>query len=50
MFSNNLMLSIPPEDRKRIVERTEELLRPILWRDGSWVADYKRLRINAVKE
>jgi trans-aconitate methyltransferase len=50
MFSNNLMLSIPPEIRMRIIERTEELLRPILWQDGNWVADYKRLRIVADKE
>jgi len=30
--------------------KIEEQLRPMLYRDGAWIADYKRLRVVAVRE
>ncbi|MFY0546135.1 class I SAM-dependent methyltransferase [Brevibacillus sp. H7] len=38
------------EQKERACERIAETLRSTLFQDGSWVADYKRIRILAVKE
>lgn len=38
-----------PNQRAEFVRRVEELARAALFRDGVWVADYKRLRMVAVK-
>jgi SAM-dependent methyltransferase len=38
------------EKREEFVRRVEERLRPTLFRDGQWVADYRRLRMVAYKE
>jgi trans-aconitate methyltransferase len=40
---------LPAEQRKRALLEVIEELGPILKRDGKWVADYRRLRIFAVK-
>lgn len=40
---------LSPESRKRALAEVIEHLRPALYRDGQWVADYRRLRIVAVK-
>jgi trans-aconitate 2-methyltransferase len=37
-------------DNSRPVEEVEAELRPRLFRDGRWVADYRRLRFTAVRE
>lgn len=37
-----------PADREKLLRAIEERLRPELFRDGSWWADYRRLRIKAV--
>ncbi len=45
------VLELAPEDwRRAIIARTEDLLREYLYRDGTWYADYRRLRIVARKE
>jgi len=49
MFRGSLLSSIPEPDRESILQRVETKLRPSLFRDGSWWADYRRLRIVAVK-
>jgi hypothetical protein len=36
-------------DNSRPIEEVEAELRPKLWRDGKWVADYRRLRVVARK-
>jgi trans-aconitate methyltransferase len=41
--------TLPPADRQPALRSVVENLRPILFRDGSWFADYRRLRIVAVK-
>jgi len=38
------------EQREEFVRRVETRLRPKLFRDGQWVADYRRLRLVACKE
>lgn len=41
--------ALPPEDRQGALEQTVEQLRPMLFREKGWTADYRRLRILAVK-
>jgi trans-aconitate 2-methyltransferase len=41
---------LPAEQRKQALADTVEELRPDLHRDGQWIADYRRLRVMAVKE
>jgi trans-aconitate 2-methyltransferase len=41
---------LAPEHRERALQETVESLRPALFRNGQWFADYRRLRIVAVKD
>lgn len=49
MFGGPLLVNVPPDARAALVEAAEERLRPTLYRDGAWYADYVRLRVVAVK-
>ncbi|HEY1376794.1 MAG TPA: methyltransferase domain-containing protein [Gemmataceae bacterium] len=49
MFWADLLDAVPADGRDAVIGRAEELLRPNLFRDGTWVADYRRLRVVAVK-
>src|SRR5215204_6128812 len=49
MFGSNFLAAVPPSRRTHFQERVNELTRPLLYRDGSWVADYRRLRLWATK-
>lgn len=40
---------LPPQSRETTVNRAVEQLRPFLYRDGRWFADYRRLRVSAIK-
>jgi trans-aconitate methyltransferase len=47
-FRNGVLDLLPPADRAMAIERTVELLKPILAdRNGAWTADYVRLRFHA---
>jgi len=48
-FTDNVIESLPPEKREVVISDVEEQLRSELFRDGSWFADYKRLRIQAFR-
>ncbi len=50
MFGSPFFLGLPPEQEREIVRQVEEQLRPTLFRDGTWIAPYVRLRIVAAKE
>jgi trans-aconitate 2-methyltransferase len=50
VFADNELRSVPEPERGELIHRVERELRPELFRDGSWFADYKRLRVVAVKE
>lgn len=41
--------ALPPAEAKRAIGEVVEELRPIAFQDGTWVADYRRLRFGAVK-
>ena len=49
MFGGDFLTLVPPDRRGRVQERVNELTRPMLYRDGRWIADYRRLRFMAVK-
>jgi trans-aconitate methyltransferase len=49
MFGGDFLAVVPLEHRERVQERVNALTRPLLFREGRWVADYRRLRFVAVK-
>jgi trans-aconitate 2-methyltransferase len=49
MFRGRWLEAVPAERREAFVRRVEEYAAPALLRDGSWYADYRRLRIVAAK-
>jgi trans-aconitate methyltransferase len=49
MFANNVLDNVPPESRSAVTEQVENQLRPQLYRDGQWFADYRRIRAIAFK-
>jgi SAM-dependent methyltransferase len=49
MFGGDFLQVVPPEHRERVLARVNDLTGPMLYRDGHWVADYRRLRFIAVK-
>lgn len=42
--------ALAPQDHIPALRETVEMLRPALYRDGEWIADYWRLRVLAVKD
>ena len=49
MFAGWYLDPLPPPARAAVIARTEAILRPDLYRDGRWTADYRRLRVVAVR-
>ena len=49
MFSNSLLAHLTEEEKANLYAECEEILRPVLYQDGTWVADYWRLRFVAMK-
>ena len=49
MFANNVLDNVPDSHRTEVIQRVESQLRPVLYRDGEWFADYKRIRAVAIK-
>lgn len=49
MFVRTPFDQMPEETERQIIETAVSRLRPELWRDGVWYADYVRLRCRAVK-
>jgi trans-aconitate methyltransferase len=50
MFRNSVLDSFAEDAQARILANVEEQLRPKLYQNGTWFADYRRLRIVAIKE
>jgi hypothetical protein len=50
MFEKVALDRLRTEDRPRFLESLEEKLRPLLYRDGQWHADYVRLRLLATRQ
>lgn len=49
MFASSLLSIFPSETQQEIITEIEAKLRPILYQDQAWFADYKRIRIIALK-
>lgn len=49
-FADNVLEPLSPEERQSVVGRVETQARGELFRDGAWFADYRRIRIVAIKE
>lgn len=50
MFGETFLTGLTTPQRQEVVSTVIEQLRPKLFRNGSWVADYVRLRIMCVKD
>jgi trans-aconitate 2-methyltransferase len=50
MFANDVLARVAAGQREAFLQQVEEELRPILYRDGTWIADYRRLRVVARRE
>lgn len=50
MFANDMFDGIPSDQKDLIIKNVEEHLRDVLYHDGNWVADYKRIRIIGIKQ
>jgi len=49
VFANNLLDALPEDAREDCIKEVEESLSPVLLRDGTWHADYRRIRVRAVR-
>lgn len=49
MFAGAYFDDVPADQRHALIGKIEERLRPELWREGAWWADYRRLRIRATR-
>ena len=50
MFAGGLLDTLPPEAREQVIQSVERQLRPSRFCDGSWIADYARIRVLARRE
>jgi trans-aconitate methyltransferase len=50
MFASAVVNAVPVGRREEFLGAVEEAARPVLFRDGGWFADYRRLRIVAIRE
>ena len=50
MFGDQLFDGIPENRKNDIITNVENNLKEILYKDGKWIADYKRIRVIGVKE
>ena len=49
MFANSYQHAVEAVEWEKIINEVQEVLRPDLYRDGCWHADYYRLRVTALK-
>jgi hypothetical protein len=49
LFGASLLDAVAPAKREAVIAAACEQARPDLFRDGTWYADYRRLRVVAVK-
>jgi hypothetical protein len=48
-FAEPWLSEVPEAARAQLFDRIAEMAKPTLWRDGVWLIDYVRLRVEAVK-
>ena len=47
MWATDFLAHVPASAQPRVIVDVETRLRPLLYRDGVWTADYRRLRVVA---
>lgn len=50
MFDQGVMSHVPDHKKEQVLRKVEDKTRCILFADGHWFADYRRLRIVAHKD
>jgi ubiquinone/menaquinone biosynthesis C-methylase UbiE len=50
MFGSDMFEGIPNEKRADIIAKAEKAIKNKLYKDGNWIADYKRIRVIGIKE
>jgi trans-aconitate 2-methyltransferase len=50
MFAGRYLSDLPAPQQQVVIEEVEDWLRPSMFRDGQWWADYRRLRMVAIKQ
>ena len=50
MFGNSFFQAIPVDKQMSILADIEKQLHPILYHNGKWFADYRRIRVVAIKD
>ncbi|MDZ8050784.1 MAG: class I SAM-dependent methyltransferase [Aulosira sp. ZfuVER01] len=49
MFATSFLVGITAEQKIQVIRNVEEILKPTLYQDGTWIADYRRIRVLAIK-
>jgi len=50
MFAGGFLSGLSQEVQSHVISKVEERLRPALYHNGNWNADYRRIRVVAVKQ
>lgn len=50
MFASQLISGLSVEQKSMVLGEIDRRLKPILYREGTWIADYRRIRVVAIKE
>ena len=50
MFGSYFLSKLSAEQQNNTIQAVEKRLQPILYRDGIWYADYRRIRVVAIKK
>lgn len=50
MFSSSMFEGIDEDKKGEIIRKVEKNLKEILYQNGRWIADYKRIRVIGIKE
>jgi trans-aconitate 2-methyltransferase len=49
MFGSQFFSGLSEEQQIEVIRLVEDNLKPTLYRDGRWFADYRRIRVVAIK-
>jgi trans-aconitate 2-methyltransferase len=49
MFASRFLERLPAERQMQVIQAVEQRLKPTLYREGTWIADYRRLRVVAIR-
>jgi len=49
MFASRFLEGLPAEQQTQAIQAIEQHLKPTLYREGTWIADYRRLRVVAIR-